>query len=93
MEILRLYFPLCYRPVLLFLSPFAFSPSFLLFHLHSPFVYKRQISVLKKGVFLGHGQQNFMGASSGRSAGNAKWKTTEIGNFYIKMLLAAKDQR
>ena len=50
METLRLYFQLYYRPILLFLSYFACSPLFLLFHLHSFFVYKEPISVRKKGV-------------------------------------------
>ena len=51
MELLRLYFPLCYRPVFLFLSNFVCSPSFLLFHLQSFFVYKGPISS-QKGRFL-----------------------------------------
>ena len=54
LEILRLYFPFCYPPVLLFLCRFACSPSFLLFHFYNFFVYKLPSSVLKKGVFLGH---------------------------------------
>ena len=53
MEILRLYFPLCYRPALLFVCNFVCSPLFLLFHLQSFFVYIEPISVLKKGIFLG----------------------------------------
>ena len=53
MENLHLYFPLCCRPVLLFLCHFACSLSFLLFHLRSLLVYKEPISLLKKGIFLG----------------------------------------
>ena len=48
MEILRLYFPLCYRPVLLFLCHFSCSPAFLLFRFYSFFVYKWPISLLKR---------------------------------------------
>ena len=61
MEILHLYFPLCCRPVLLFLGHFASSPSFLLFHL---FVYKGQISVLKRAFSWGKRvwSKNFLGA-------------------------------
>ena len=40
MEIMRLDFPICHRPVLSFLCHFARSPSLLLFHLHSLFVLK-----------------------------------------------------
>ena len=53
---LHLYFPLCYRPVLLFFCHFACSPLILLFHLRSLLVYKgplcskMAISWGKKGV-------------------------------------------
>ena len=48
-----LYFPLCYRPILLFLCNFVCSPLFLLCYLQSIFLHKGPISVPKNGVLSG----------------------------------------
>ena len=50
MEILRLYSPLCYHPVLFFLCNFVCSDSFLLFHLQSFSCIKGQ-SLFSKSAF------------------------------------------
>ena len=61
-EILRLYFPLCYCLVFLFLCNCVCYPSFLLSYLQSFLVYKGPISVLK-GRFLG---KKFSGGTAPR---------------------------
>ena len=66
MEILRLYFPFCYRPVLLFLCYFTCSPSFLLFHLHSFLCIKSQSLSSTRAFFRAERARSktFLGAST-----------------------------